>query len=486
MKNRVKTTWVKLLVFISFSLHIFLFSSMQLKSQCVDCNSTSTPGLNASAIGNGNTAAGNYSFVGGFNSSANGTTSFAFGNRVIAGGASSFAMGRYLRTTTSPAIVIGTGFNMDNPLINSIPNSFMVGFNSNLPTFIVSDAWGMNLTGRIGIGNVTSPEAKLHIRADEGEDADLMLQATGAGKKAELLFDGGLGIISNMDRSAPLQFYAGAGKFLGIHLDGESGLVGIGTDNPTAQLDIGGSLRIRGGNPGAGKVLTTDAEGYATWQTPSGGGGGSNWEVIGNNIYREGGYVGIGTDNPRDRLSIDSPYGKPINFHIGGTQSIYSNAYYDGSTKRAEQGPAYSITFTDSRMRIRVAGNGAANSNINWDEVMSITPDGLVGIGTSNPHGYKLAVNGKMITEEVVVKLRNNWPDYVFEESYALKPLDELGSFIDANGHLPEVPTAQQVAEDGLSLGEMNALLLKKIEELTLYTLQQQKEIDALKQQMAK
>jgi hypothetical protein len=109
-----------------------------------------------------------------------------------------------------------------------------------------------------------------------------------------------------------------------------------------------------------------------------------------------------------------------------------------------------------------------------------------VGIGTTNPQGYKLAVKGKMITEEVVVKLHGSWPDYVFEEGYALKPLAEVGSFIDVNGHLPEVPTAQQVAEDGVSLGEMNALLLKKIEELMLYTLQQQKEIDALKQQMAK
>jgi len=85
----------------------------------------------------------------------------------------------------------------------------------------------------------------------------------------------------------------------------------------------------------------------------------------------------------------------------------------------------------------------------------------------------------KIVTREVEVKL-DVWPDYVFKPDYKLKALNELELFIKENSHLPEVPKEAEVLENGVKLGEMNVLLLKKIEELTLYLIQQQKQIDEL------
>lgn len=111
---------------------------------------------------------------------------------------------------------------------------------------------------------------------------------------------------------------------------------------------------------------------------------------------------------------------------------------------------------------------------------------GNVGIGTTNTHGYKLAIAGKTISEEVVVRLQGNWPDYVFAKEYKLPSLSDLELFILTNKHLPGVPTAEEVKENGLSLGDMNAILLKKVEELTLYLLEQNKSLEGQQKQIDK
>lgn len=103
-----------------------------------------------------------------------------------------------------------------------------------------------------------------------------------------------------------------------------------------------------------------------------------------------------------------------------------------------------------------------------------------IGTGTFAT-GHALSVNGKVACEEVRVQLQAEWPDYVFKDSYELRTLDEVQSFISKNGYLPGVPSANKIATNGLQLGEMNRVLMEKIEELMLYTLQQQKEMDALK-----
>ncbi len=109
---------------------------------------------------------------------------------------------------------------------------------------------------------------------------------------------------------------------------------------------------------------------------------------------------------------------------------------------------------------------------------MKITGNGNVGIGTTNPDS-KLAVNGNIHAQEVKVDLVG-WPDYVLKEGYDLPSLAEVERHIRERGHLINIPSAAEVEENGVQLGEMNKLLLEKIEELTLYILQQEKRIKEL------
>jgi len=92
---------------------------------------------------------------------------------------------------------------------------------------------------------------------------------------------------------------------------------------------------------------------------------------------------------------------------------------------------------------------------------------------------FKLSVNGKIRAKEIIVE--TGWSDFVFEENYYLRSIDEVETYITENGHLPDVPSADEVEENGINVGEMNALLLQKIEELTLYLIKQDKEIQSLK-----
>jgi hypothetical protein len=100
---------------------------------------------------------------------------------------------------------------------------------------------------------------------------------------------------------------------------------------------------------------------------------------------------------------------------------------------------------------------------------------GNVGIGTSNTGSFRLAVDGKVGAREVVVTLTNPWPDYVFAPSYHRPSLSDVEKYIIANKHLPEVPSAAEIGKNGNNLGAMDAVLLKKIEELTLYAIDQEK-----------
>jgi hypothetical protein len=116
---------------------------------------------------------------------------------------------------------------------------------------------------------------------------------------------------------------------------------------------------------------------------------------------------------------------------------------------------------------------------------MIFTQAGNLGIGTTTPD-QMLSVAGTIHSKEVKVDL-TGFPDYVFKPTYKLRPLAEVKSYIDQNQHLPEMPSAQEVEKNGVNLGEMNKLLVKKVEELTLYLIEkdekqqkQQEQISAL------
>ncbi|MGK6353492.1 hypothetical protein [Parapedobacter sp. DT-150] len=116
------------------------------------------------------------------------------------------------------------------------------------------------------------------------------------------------------------------------------------------------------------------------------------------------------------------------------------------------------------------SGTVTANENV----VFTVENDGKVGIGTTTPQA-KLAVNGNILAKEVKVKTDISVPDYVFEPDYDLPTLDEIETYVKKHKHLPEIPSAADIEKDGLDLAEMNLLLLKKVEELTLHLIDQRK-----------
>jgi len=111
-----------------------------------------------------------------------------------------------------------------------------------------------------------------------------------------------------------------------------------------------------------------------------------------------------------------------------------------------------------------------------------IDGSGNVGVGTLNPD-QKLSVNGIIHAKSVLIDL-NGWNDYVFKKSYRLRPLSEVKAYIDQNQHLPEVPSEQEMVKNGLDVGEMNKLLMKKVEELTLYLIELKSEVGQLQKQI--
>ena len=139
-------------------------------------------------------------------------------------------------------------------------------------------------------------------------------------------------------------------------------------------------------------------------------------------------------------------------------------------TGRTEEG-GHTATAT-----VTVSASTPVTSTV-WDSGSSNTiyyNGGNVGIGVTNTGTYKLAIEGHVRAREVRVD-QNTWPDYVFKEGYDLPTLDEIQEHIQKYGHLPNVPSAEEVRTNGVQLGEMNRLLLQKIEELTLYILEQEK-----------
>ncbi len=157
------------------SLFAILFLTAVRAQECVYC-SQDPVSATASNIGPYTEAAGSSSIAMGLYST---TTSEA---------SNSFSMGVWVKSVNANNFVIGNGSNMTNYLVNHINKSLMVGFGSTKPTFFVGTSPSSVTTGRIGIGDITSPQAKLHIRADEEEDAVLLLEPTGGGQTAQVSF----------------------------------------------------------------------------------------------------------------------------------------------------------------------------------------------------------------------------------------------------------------------------------------------------------
>ena len=165
--------------------------------------------------------------------------------------------------------------------------------------------------------------------------------------------------------------------------------------------------------------------------------------------------------------------------------SIGFNAYRDNANVQRYIGTGFafinSVSQPDGVYFWNKAGYGVTNGLVGASEqyVMGLSQDGNLGIGTSPQALYRLAVNGSVRAKEVIVE--TGWADYVFDENYKLRSIDEMEAFIKANKHLPNIPAASEIETKGLKVGETNKAMMEKIEELALYIIQLKKEIDVLK-----
>ena len=222
------------------------------------------------------------------------------------------------------------------------------------------------------------------------------------------------------------------------------------------------------------------------------------------NYLNNGGNFGIGTPTPRSRLDIGSSLGAGNGARFGDYLEINEREAVDNANTigwnayvAANDGtfaPSYALC---TGMVLSMSSGGTADLDFwgrNWagsasavslpafTHVMRLSTNGNVGIGTTNPT-QKLSVAGTVRAYAVVVD--TGWSDYVFKPDYKLASLSEVEGAIKKDGHLPGIPSAAEVAEHGVSLGDMQSKLLAKVEELTLHLIEQDKRMSAQQNEIA-
>ncbi|GAB2560240.1 hypothetical protein GCM10027190_07350 [Spirosoma areae] len=264
-----------------------------------------------------------------------------------------------------------------------------------------------------------------------------------------------------------LTFHTGAASAEQVRIT-QDGNVGIGTANPATKLEVrGGATSVDYLN--VYPQNTTDEGGEISLQ---GSAGNQNWQmdVYGNTfrvhtngivplqLYSDGSIITAGNGSFRDIVST-------------GTNSWVFHTPDDGRSDLFLAPGAPAPAYWDWAKQTKFKNNG------------DITVSGNIGIGTDTPGAYRLAVEGKIGAREVEVKT-GSWADFVFRPNYRLRPLTEVSDYIKIHQHLPEIPSEADVKANGVGLGEMNVKLLQKIEELTLYMIEQQKRIERLEKQV--
>lgn len=432
--------------------------------------------------------------------------------------------------------VNGSNHNSVNIFSSAVGNSAGIaigkaGTNVSLPFSILNGSAKLqvNPNGNVGIGTMAVPNAPLHVQST-GDISYVNIATTStANKRTRLNFSqtnasgvNTLGMEIGSDYSSnntnDLYIFSRTSNKLLSHFHGTSGNVGIGAAaDASARLFVSGDAKVSGNvgiqsssvlefGVGLTKEVNAGKIGYGTFDANSlnivgAGTTGLNRRIT---FYNEGGAtfnggvnvtgnVGIGTTAvPTSKLQVLG--NAEFNMYDGQMFSINNNSSQPwGSAKN------YSIWFGKSdkaAMTLIKPGNSwwhmsseasgslvfSSGGNPGDSPLLSLTSTNQVTIGTTAaPVGYKLAVDGAIICQnKVQVCNTGGWCDYVFEPNYELMPLEQLDGFIQANKHLPEIPSAAVVEKDGVDLMTMNKLLLKKVEELTLYTIAQEKRLKAL------
>jgi len=279
-----------------------------------------------------------------------------------------------------------------------------------------------------------------------------------------------------------------------------AGNLGVGGSNPVTKLQIFGTTDLSPSTHGLmvfGATNTTNigidqneimARNNGTVSTLYLNHEGGN--VIFNGTNTTGGNVGIGTSTPTSILALGGTTARTIQMERNTTSStsgqgltISSGGATVGSVNLAGGDltlkSGVSTGTGTSAIHFLTATTGSSGSTDRTpNEKMTILGNGNVGIGTNAPDKL-LTVKGIIHAQEVQIDI-TGFADYVFEKGYKLKPLNEIRSYISENGHLPEIPSENDVKKSGMNVADMQVMLLKKIEELTLYAIEQQKRIEAL------
>jgi hypothetical protein len=288
-------------------------------------------------------------------------------------------------------------------------------------------------SGSVGIGT-TNPQQKLVVSNNDAEGLEVYLQQP----------VGTVGLQSynrSINAYSKMQFDASQFSFMYGNMD-------IGTTTPEVKLQVVGESRFNG----------------AGWFSRSSNGTLSDALYLGQLLGHDAPCVQISTsdDGGWNRAKwLSNRWGHALTFQRQSPTGIKNMFELGGG-----EGDGHCLSiFSDEGTTQKISFSSEGNS---WIQ-------GNVGIGTTNPQGYKLAVNGDAIFTKVKVKEYGSWADYVFEPNYKLPSLKEVEQFIKQHKHLPEVPSAGEVEKNGLDLGDNQAVLLKKIEELILYAIESDK-----------